>query len=258
MGIGEVIEFGLANAAEGRVELTALEPAEIKAEAVAGLAQLVAQLAASSAPDERVVVSGIFDRETYLISMSGISSDGPDILNRMWEDPELAHGLAVAARAATRLGVDVEFLPGGAQVSVPSRLVTRIESERARSGMGSTLQAVPEGSPIDFVPHELGVIGHGPARPESFWSDSEAFLQEVFAPLMKGWEDSGRTASVSSLVEREAGNIAVLGVRVPGESYSLTEDDSPSTAAAEGAVDLKSALSTFDQGRRSAQRRGVG
>ena len=258
MGIGEVIEFGLANAGEDRVELTALGPAEIKGEAVAGLAQLVAQLAASSAPDERVVVSGTFDGETYLVSMSGISSDGPDLLNRMWGNPELAHGLAVAARVAARLGLDVEFLAGGAQVSVPSRLVTRIESEGPRSGAANTLQAVPEESPADFVPHELGVIGHGPARPESSWSDSEAFLQEVFAPLMKGGEGSGRTASVSSLVERETGNIAVLGVRVPGESYSLTEDDSPSTAAAEGAVDLKSALSTFDQGRRSARRREVG
>ncbi|MGH8951320.1 MAG: hypothetical protein ACRDX9_07830 [Acidimicrobiia bacterium] len=258
MGIGEVIEFGLANAGEGRVELTALEPAEVDTEAVAGLAQLFAQLAASSTPDERVVVSGTFDGENYLVSMSAISSDGPGLLNRMWGDPELAHGLAVAARVAARLGLDVEFLTGGVQVSVPARLVTRIASERPRPTTGSTLQAVPEEAPDDFVPHELGVIGHGPSRSESSWSDSEAFLEEVFAPLMKGWDDSGGTASVSSLGEREAGNVAVLGVRVPGESYSLTEDDSPSTAAAEGAVDLKSALSTYDQGRRSAQRRDVG
>jgi hypothetical protein len=33
----------------------------------------------------------------------------------------------------------------------------------------------------------------------------------------------------------------------------LTEDDSPSTAAAEAAIDIKSALSTFDQGRRLAE-----
>ena len=256
MGIGELIEFGLATAGDGRVELTALEPAEIKTEAVAGLTQLVAQLAAFSAPDERVVVSGTLDADAYLISMSVISSDGPGLLNRMWGDPELAHGLAAAARVAARLGLDVQFLPGGAQVSVPARLVTGIGSEKP--GMGSPLQAVSEESPVDFVPHELGVIGHGPARTESSWTDSEAFLEEVFAPLMRQWEDSGRTASVSSLVERDASNLAVLGVRVPGESYSLTEDDSPSTAAAEGAVDLKSALSTFDEGRRSAQRREVG
>ena len=258
MGIGEVIEFGLANAGEGRVELTALEPAEIDAEAVAGLAQLIAQLAASSGPDERVVVSGTFDGDTYLVSMSGISSDGTGLLNRMWGDPDLAHGLAVAARVATRLGLDVEFIPGGAQVSVPARLMTKIERKEPRPTTGSTLQAVPEEASVDFVPHELGVIGHGPTRSESSWSDSEAFLEEVFAPLMRGWEDSGGTAKVSNLAEREAGNVAVLGVRVPGESYSLAEDDSPSTAAAEGAVDLKSALTTFDEGRRSAERREVG
>jgi len=45
----------------------------------------------------------------------------------------------------------------------------------------------------------------------------------------------------------------VLQVRVPGESFSMTDDDSPSTSAAEAAVDIRSALSTFDRGRRAAE-----
>jgi hypothetical protein len=46
---------------------------------------------------------------------------------------------------------------------------------------------------------------------------------------------------------------AVLQVRNPGESFSVTSDDSPSTSAAEAAVDIRSALSTFDRGRRAAE-----
>jgi len=252
MGIDELIEIGLAGTGEGRVELTALELAEIDTEGVAGLAHLVSHLAALSMG--KVVVSGTLKGETYVISVSGTFLDGKEALTRLWEQPELAHGLAMAARVAARLGLDVEFLTGGVEVSVPARLVTRVEGE---PGVASPLQVVPEESEVDFVPHELGVIGHGPARSESSWSDSEAFLEEVFAPLMREWEDSNH-ATVSSLAERESGNVAVLEMRVPGESYSLAEDDSPSTAAAEGAVDLRSALSTFDEGRRSAQRREVG
>jgi hypothetical protein len=48
----------------------------------------------------------------------------------------------------------------------------------------------------------------------------------------------------------------VLQVRVPGERFTDVADDSPSTIAAEAAVEIRSALSTFDEGRRSAQMAG--
>jgi hypothetical protein len=52
------------------------------------------------------------------------------------------------------------------------------------------------------------------------------------------------------------GDGLVLQVRVPGERFTDVADDSPSTIAAEAAVEIRSALSTFDEGRRSAQMAG--
>jgi hypothetical protein len=91
--------------------------------------------------------------------------------------------------------------------------------------------------------------------------ETEAFLEMVFAPLRSGGqgavgESYGRVeeAPVDWPFGHESnGSAAALRVRVPGESYLEIEDDSPSTAAAEAAVDLRSALSTYDEGRRSAE-----
>jgi hypothetical protein len=54
----------------------------------------------------------------------------------------------------------------------------------------------------------------------------------------------------------DSGEGVVLQVRVPGERFSDVGDDSPSTVAAEAAVEIRSALSNFDEGRRSAQMTG--
>lgn len=97
--------------------------------------------------------------------------------------------------------------------------------------------------------------------------EAEAFLERVFRPLV---DNPGHTerplaspaheesrpaepapaADVS--VPAQGGTVTDLRVRVPGENFSLVEDD-PSTIAAEGAIDIRSALSRYEQGRRSAE-----
>ena len=69
----------------------------------------------------------------------------------------------------------------------------------------------------------------------------------------EGWVEREPVESPPPAQEERHGTATDLRVRVPGESYSLTEDDAPSTVAAEAAIDIKAALSTFDQGRRLAE-----
>jgi hypothetical protein len=173
---------------------------------------------------------------------AGISEPMMAALNRMLDDPdsagrspELGFGLRVVARLAARNGFAVRLVSGApgttARVTIPARLVRRvdvidldaIEGEQELDIRGGRVRAVP-------VPETDG---------------TEAFLEMVFAPLRseRRWPFGPRSLAAAP----------ELRVRIPGESYTETEDDSPSLAAAEGAVDLRSALSTFDEGRRSAR-----
>lgn len=249
MGITDLVEMGLAGIDSRHVEIATLEPAEISAEAVAGLAELVFELVSNSValstPEQQTVVSGSFYAESYQISVSGRGVEGSEdaigVLNRMLEQPELTLRLASAARLAARHRLSVQFVPGVsgrvARVTVPARLVTRVAGEEA------TARPVADPGPFGSPPEPVAM----PAPSEWAWRDSEAFLEDVFSTL--------RTDVL--VAENGRNNVTMLRVRVPGESYSADDDESPSTAAAEAAVDLRSALSTYDAGRRSAQQRDV-
>jgi hypothetical protein len=280
MNVVELIEIALANADDTRVEVVALEPAEFSTEAVSGLAELVFELASNaigfSPPEEKVRIAGLFVQDSYLISISesgvGMSEALIGALNRMLEDPsaagrnvELALGLRLVARMAARNGLAVRLVPGvpgtTARVTVPADLVRRVDDlepvdESGHAGQTDSLVGLfPYG--LDPLPGMSRVFAFsGSARDET-----EAFLEMVFAPLRSGGQETagegnGRIeeAPADWPFERESnGTAAALRVRVPGESYLEIEDDSPSTAAAEAAVDLRSALSTYDEGRRSAE-----
>ncbi len=248
MNAAHLIDIALANANGRRVEVMALEPAEFSLAAVGGLSQVVAELvsnaAAFSKPEEKVHLAGLFVGDSYLISISdrgvGIPGDLLEKLNRMLEDPDAerntdwALGLRLVARLADRHGLSVRLVPGApgttARVTVPHALVSRAD----RMVEEITL---PEAVPAEFTPHE---IEHRvPVPAESSRDETESFLESVFGALRDPWREPERLQ-------------AVLRVRVPGDSYSMTEDDAPSTAAAEAAIDIRSALSSFDKGRRSA------
>jgi len=290
MNITELIDIALANTDDSRVEVTALEPAELSTEVVGGLAEMVFELVnnaiAFSAPDEQVRVAGLFDQDTYLISISdrgvGIPEDLMDALNRVLEDvgaagrkPSSTLGIPLVARLAARHGIAVRLVRGvpgtTARVTVPPQLVRRIDD---RPPASEPAPPSDEELLVDLPPYEhdfQGGIGESARSETEVYLDTEAFLESIFGPLMRELQESDRLLTPSPShrgvgevermpaespppVERDRhGTATELRVRVPGESYSLTEDDSPSTAAAEAAIDIKSALSTFDQGRRLAE-----
>lgn len=113
------------------------------------------------------------------------------------------------------------------------------------------------------------------AMSEEARHEAEAFLEKVFAPLLErpgvterppppppdgngnGFEPSPPEVAPSEKPSPEqpsgeGGTVTALRVRVPGENFTPVEDD-PSTIAAESAIDIRTALSTYARGRRSAE-----
>lgn len=110
---------------------------------------------------------------------------------------------------------------------------------------------------------------------------AEAFLEKVFIPLAERpgvaerrapgphLEPNGtqnhseeeppsarpETTSHDDRAPDQGGTVTALRVRVPGENFSPVEDDT-STVAAEAAIDIRSALSRYAEGRRSAEAEG--
>jgi hypothetical protein len=270
MNVVELIEIALANVDDTRVEVMALEPADFSTEAVGGLAELVFELTSNaiafSPPEDKVHVAGLFVQDSYLISISdrgvGISEEMIGALNRLLEAPaaagrnaELALGLRLVARVAVRNGLTVRLVPGvpgtTARVTVPANLVRRAGALERRP-----VHAVPVEEPVELYPNGVDPFADNRVFDSSASTrdETEAFLEMVFAPLRKGSIGLLEEAFADWPFEHESNGIAtVLRVRVPGESYLEVEDDSPSTAPGEAAVDIRSALSTYDEGRRSAE-----
>lgn len=107
------------------------------------------------------------------------------------------------------------------------------------------------------------------AMTEDARREAEAFLERVFAPLVErpglterparkaapngnGNERPPTPPSPPSPESEKGGTVTALRVRVPGENFRLVADDA-STVAAERAIDIRSALSKYAEGRRSAQ-----
>ncbi len=110
---------------------------------------------------------------------------------------------------------------------------------------------------------------------------AEAFLEKVFIPLAErpgvaerrapephlesnGTQNHSEEKPPSARPETtgrddpapdQGGTVTALRVRVPGENFSPVEDDA-STVAAEAAIDIRSALSRYAEGRRSAETEG--
>lgn len=110
---------------------------------------------------------------------------------------------------------------------------------------------------------------------------AEAFLEKVFIPLAErpgvaerrapgprpepnGTQNHSEekppsarpeTTSHEDPASDQGGTVTALRIRVPGENFSPVEDDA-STVAAEAAIDIRSALSRYAEGRRSAETEG--
>ena len=296
MNVSELIDIALAGVDSSRVDVELLEPAEVATEAVSALSQVIAELVenatAFSGPDQRVRVNGLFEGEGYLITISddgvGVSETMLAALNRILERPmpptadnEVTLGITLVARLAARHQIEVRLAPGvpgtTARLTLPPRLVSpgmpSQEGRRRRGRVESPIDEVFADAPqegIDLSRYERDsrfAPRHVVSMTEEGRDAAEVFLESVFAslrtrparerPLPRRNDYKGRESRDETRpVEREpVARTATLQVRVPGANFSLDEDE-PSIASSEGAVDLKSALTRFERGRRDAHESG--
>jgi hypothetical protein len=241
MDVAQLIEIALSKVEERRVAVVALESADVPARVVGELASLLSEVTGilvAVGPAETIRASGSWEEHSYQISISastGISGDGITVLDRLLDDPMLATGIAKAARLAADQGVRIRLIGDAATTAIQVMLAAHV----VQRAMPTQLPNVAEEPSVEFVPHEMARQALVPV--DTSREDSEAFLESVFGVLRNPWHEPDRPEP------------AVLQVRVPGESFSMIDDDAPSTSAAEAAVDIRSALSTFDQGRRAAE-----
>lgn len=299
MNIAEIVEIALAGSDERRVELAALEPADVSMEVVSSLASLLAELVdnaiALSGPEEVVRVTGLHERGDYLISISDRGVGLPEHLlaelNRLLQDPDASRltdpkpGISLVARLASRHGLGVKLVPGApgttARVTIPGRLVSDVPGRTAPSRPMTRPEPTSSGHlpsadiadrpvfepTVDLSRFERDHrVGSGVvAMTDEARREAESFLEKVFRPLVENPGQTERPAAermtppepdeegpVTGEDPGRVGTVTDLRVRVPGENFSLVEDD-PSTMAAEGAIDIRSALSRYQQGKRSAE-----
>lgn len=203
-------------------------------------------------------------------------------------DNEVSLGITMVARLAARHGIGVKLVPSvpgtTARILVPSSLVSRDGSpapdqaratQPARGAMDDVFAESPQETidlsryERDYRPaqhqHVVSMTNEGRER-------AEVFLESVFGPLRgraaagtdrpvsRNSGNSGRSRQTQldsrPPLEREPkASTSTLRVRVPGENFAL-DDDERSTASSEGAIDIRTALSRYDLGRRDARKSG--
>ncbi len=138
--LGEVDEYQ-------RVEVMALEPARLSGGAVTDVTHMLSELLDNatqfSPPTDRVRVTGLFDQDGYLLTISdrglGMSDARRADMNRMLEKPPVLGlaldptlGIYVVARLAARHGISVRLVPGvpgtTARVTIP-RVLLEVSAE---------------------------------------------------------------------------------------------------------------------------------
>ena len=133
--LGEVDEYQ-------RVEVMALEPARLSGGAVTDVTHMLSELLDNatqfSPPTDRVRVTGLFDQDGYLLTISdrglGMSDARRTDMNRMLDKPPVLGlaldptlGIYVVARLAARHGINVRLVPGvpgtTARLTIPRALL---------------------------------------------------------------------------------------------------------------------------------------
>jgi anti-sigma regulatory factor (Ser/Thr protein kinase) len=319
MEIVDLMQMALARVEESRVEVVTLEPAEVSSEVAGGLAQMVSELVHNavsfSGPHERARVTGLFEPDGYLISISdsgpGITEDRIAELNRLLEDPgaklresEPTLGLFLVAGLAARHDISVRLVPGvpgtTARLVIPLALVEKTTEQGLGSGVfplaqdddgvAEALQPLRRHSQVGSRASSTGMLeglmeelrdiapGSDPGQgggasgiSQSEHDATETFLAKIFGPLIgkpparavpSPVNGNGRGEGIPEAPtppargeqppEKDSGSArTTLRVRVPGQNFAGSEDE-PSTVAAEWAIDIRAALTDYDEGRRAA------
>lgn len=247
-----------------RIEVLALEPARLSGGAVSDVSHLVAELLDNaiqfSPPSETVRVTGLFDMEGYQLAVSdrgvGMTESRIVELNRILDRPpalglsvEPTLGIYVVAKLAHRHGLDVDLIKG-----VPG-VTARITIPRDHL----EIREKPEPRPFDAEHAErLATQERETSTPSVEYRDAEsseyvnnraqeaetlAYAGESEVIDLTDSADDGKSSEVSS---------SSLPVRTPGQSFRDDDDTIDAVSAGEDASQIKSALSDYDRGRRSA------
>lgn len=246
-----------------RIEVLALEPARLSGGAVSDAIHLVAELLENaiqfSPPSEMVRVTGLFDMGGYQLAVSdrgvGMSDARLAEMNRILDrppalglsvDPTL--GMHVVAKLAHRHGLDVELIRGvpglTARVTVPRDHLEVEERTETTPGQRErvSLQSADKPSspsPAKYPDPETRQYVANRSREQSVPETEEA--EEVI--------DLTRIDHTEPDPDKPASS---LPVRKPGRFFGDDDAESETVSPGEGASRIKSALSAYDRGRRSA------
>lgn len=244
--VGEVDEYQ-------RIEVLALEPAKLSGGAVSDVSHLLAELLENaiqfSPPSEAVRVTGLFDMDGYQITVSdrgvGVSEARIAELNRILDKPpalglsvEPTLGMYVVAKLAHRHGVGVELIKG-----VPG-ITARITVPRDHLEIAEKMEE-------SFWEAERD--DRRPSGPELHEMTDAATREYVMKRQQR--EEEPAVEEVIDLTSPAMTEPATLPMRTPGRAFS-GEDDPAASGPAESPVEIRSALSAYEQGRRAAEEAG--
>lgn len=244
--VGEVDEYQ-------RIEVLALEPAKLSGGAVSDVSHLLAELLENavqfSPPSEPVRVTGLFDMDGYQLTVSdrglGVSEARIAELNRILDRPpalglsvEPTLGMYVVAKLAHRHGVGVELIRGvpgiTARVTVPRDHLEIAEKEEPKHWESEPEKREPVGPEL----HEM----------------TDAATREYVRNRQRPSEETA-AEEVIDLTTPAMKEPTSLPRRTPGEAFG--EPDEPaSTVPGESPIEIRSALSAYEQGRRAAEESG--
>jgi signal transduction histidine kinase len=246
--VGEVDEYQ-------RIEVLALEPAKLSGGAVSDVSHLLAELLENaiqfSPPSEAVRVTGLFDMDGYQLTVSdrgvGVSEARIAELNRILDKPpalglsvEPTLGMYVVAKLAHRHGVEVELIKGvpgiTARVTVPRDHLEISEKQEAKHWEVERAKKAPAGP----EPHEM----------------ADAATREYVRNRQRSEEESAAEELID-LTSPAMTEPAGLPVRKPGQTFS-DQDEPISTRPGESPIEIRSALSAYEQGRKAAEESGPG
>lgn len=256
--VGEIDEYH-------RIELLAFEPARISGAAVTDVTHLIAELLDNaiqfSPPSERIRVTGLFDTDGYQLAISdrgvGMTEARVAEMNRILDRPpalglsvEPTLGLYVVAKLAHRHGLQVSLVKGvpgvTAKISIPRDHLEITDNSESR--------------PWDADHTErMKAERTRAAMPTAEYDDAEsrAYVQRRTRE-QAGVSAERNTENVIDLthpVYREpivAAPSEDLPVRTPGQSFGADDDGLSIVSSGEDASQIRSALSAYEAGRRSA------
>lgn len=281
MELREVID--IASAASGGREVSVdVVRATVRATDVAALAQVVTELvenaANASASQGTIEISAEDGDEGFTLSVRdhghGVPGELLRLINAALSEPSsipesVASGLSNVARLARKHGMRVQLtsstagttaavvLGPGIVQALPEPMPAAHTDEtptfdndvgEENWGEATTVSALPSDEAIDMT---------WPTTPALTYTDEEAvaveeFLAEVFGQLT---EDTAPPVNAMDLEPSPvAATVSELRVRVPGTSFSDDPHDEIHSTSADGANEIRFALTSYDIGRDAARR----